>query len=382
MSRWGQRLAAILDWSAVDKSLFVVLVLAPILAGYLLGTNLMLALPDREKLVNVAAILQVQTLQICLLAGICAIAALCLLMRRSRPNALWVQHLATQYYTLALVASSYYIGTLTFATGVVLLGAPVFGFILLNRVVVWWAAATGSIALITLTYASTFGWIPYAPSMVPPGDAAARLWWVHTMYLFSFPHALVILLFADQTVGWWRQREETIRELGSTDMLTGLHNRRSIMSLLEKEVARSRRDGQPLSVVLLDLDHFKRINDTWGHPTGDRVLQRSAHVLRESLRQHDAVGRYGGEEFMLLLPGTALDGARILLERCREQVADSIVDADTGEAVRLSASFGLACNEGRSELDAEDLIRLADEALYRAKAGGRNRVEAMQAAVA
>ena len=382
MSRWGQRLAAILDWSAVDKSLFVVLVLAPILGAYLLGIRYMLALPGRDQLVNVAAVQEVQALLAGLIVGAFAIAALCLLMRRSRPDALWVQHLATQYYTLSLVASSYYIGTMTFATGVVLLGAPVFGFILLNRIVVWWAAGAGALALISLTYASTFGWIPYAPSMVPPQDDAARLWWINTMYLFSVPHVLVILLFADQTVSWWRQREDTIRELGSTDMLTGLHNRRSIMELLEKEVARSRRDGQPLSVVLLDLDHFKRINDTWGHPTGDRVLQCSARVLRESLRQHDAVGRYGGEEFMLLLPGTALDGARILLERCREEVADSIVDADTGDAVRLSASFGLACNEGCPDLEAEDLIRLADQALYRAKAGGRNRVEAMAEAVA
>lgn len=382
MSYRGQQLAAILDWSAVDKSLFVVVALAPILAGYLLGIRYMLALPGRDLLVNVTALHEVQALLAGLIAGTFVIAALCLLVRRTHPETLWLQHLAAQYYALSLVACSYYVGTMTFATGIVLLGAPVFGFILLNRVVVWWAAASGALALVSLTYASTFGWIPYAPSMVPPQDAAARLWWINTMYLFSAPHVLVILVFADQTVSWWHQREDTIRELGSTDMLTGLHNRRSIMEQLEKEVARSRRDGQPLSVVLLDLDHFKRINDTWGHPTGDRVLQRSARVLRESLRQHDSVGRYGGEEFMLLLPGTTLEGARILLERCREQVADSIVDADTGESVRLSASFGLACTDGLPDVEAEDLIRLADEALYRAKAAGRNRIETMRAAIA
>lgn len=382
MQGWGQRLAAILDWSEVDKSLFVVGALAPILVGYLVGIHYALALPQRDELVHAPALLEVRAVLMALIAGAAVIAATCLMVRRHRPDALWVQHIATQYYTLSLVACSYYVGTMTFSTGVVLLGAPVFGFILLNRTVVWCATAVGTLALVGLTYASAFGWLPYAPAIVPPGDDAARLWWINSMYLFSAPHVLFILVFADQTLGWWRQREDKIRELSSRDMLTGLHNRRSIMELLEKEVARSRRDGQPLSVVILDLDHFKRINDTWGHPTGDRVLQTSARVLRDALRQSDAVGRYGGEEFMLLLPGTSLEGARILLERCREQVADSIVDADTGEAVRLSASFGVACNERVPQLEAEDLIRLADQALYRAKQAGRNRVELMSEAAA
>lgn len=382
MQRWRQWMAAVLDWNEVDKSLFVVVALTPILVGYVLGIGYTLSLPNREHLVYVPALQQLQALQTALIGGALIIAVLCLMLRRRHPHAIWVQHLATQYYTLTLVASSYFVGTLTFATGVVLLGAPVLGFILLDRRVVWWSTGVGMSALLGLTYANAFGLIPYAPAVLPPGDGITRLWWINTMYLFSLPHVLVILFFADQTVSRWREREDTIRRLSSTDMLTGLHNRRSIMEQLEKEVARSCRDGQPLTVVILDLDFFKKINDTWGHPTGDRALQAAADAVRGTLRQGDVVGRYGGEEFMLLLPATPVEGARVLLERCRVSLAEAVVAAESGADVRLSGSFGVASNERCPTLDAEGLIRLADSALYRAKECGRNRVEVMTAVAA
>lgn len=382
MQPWRQWMAAVLDWNEVDKSLFVVAALTPILVGYVLGIGYTLSLPDRERLVNVAALQHLQALQTGLIGGALIIAVLCLLLRQRHPHALWVQHLATQYYTLALVISSYFVGTLTFATGVVLLGAPVLGFILLDRRVVWWSTGVGMFALLGLTYANAYGLIPYAPAVLPPSDGGTRLWWINTMYLFSLPHVLVILFFADQTVSRWRQREATIRMLSSTDMLTGLHNRRSIMEQLEKEVARSQRDGLPLAVVILDLDYFKKINDTWGHPTGDRALQAAAEAVRGTLRQGDVVGRYGGEEFLLLLPATPVEGARMLLERCRVGLAEAVVAAESGADVRLSGSFGVASNERCPGMDAEGLIRLADSALYRAKECGRNRVEIMTAVAA
>ncbi len=377
MQTWRQRLAAVLEWSVVDKSILLMVVLMAVLAFYILAMVYTLGRPDREALVDVAYTRELLSIEIGLVCGAMLIVAAGFGLRRQRPDFLPLQHLATQYYTLALVLCSYYVGTMTFCTGVVLLGAPVFGFILLERRVVWYATVAGMISLLGLSYATGFGLLPYAPVVVPPADTASNLFWMNAVFLFTAPHFIVIILFADQTVHWWRKREDLVRTLSLTDALTGIPNRRSIMDLLGKEVARTARHGPPLAVVLLDLDHFKRINDTWGHPAGDRVLQETARVLRAAIRHCDAVGRYGGEEFMMVLPDTRLDGAIVLAERCRTLLADTVVLADNGERIALSASFGLISNEQHLAFEAEALIKAADNALYRAKANGRNRVEAL-----
>jgi diguanylate cyclase (GGDEF)-like protein len=279
------------------------------------------------------------------------------------------------FYAAVLVYMGYQVGLNEIATGLVLLGAPVFGFIVLDRGAVWLGTTIGLILFFVLGLATVHGYLPYAPIMVPPADAAARQFHFYSLLGFAAPHFVFLLLLTDRTLHFWRQRENTIRELSRTDALTGIPNRRSIMEVLEKEVARTRRHGPPLSVVLLDLDHFKKINDTWGHPTGDKVLQEAARVLRESMRQCDVVGRYGGEEFLMVLPDTTPEGAAALLERCRAALATTLIRAETGKTFHISASFGVVCNQQDMNRDVATLIKAADEALYRAKENGRNRVE-------
>jgi len=375
MKTWRQQLAAVLEWSEVDKSIFLMLILTPILGAYIIGIVAVQLMPNGAQLVRFEPLHELFKIELCLLLGAWIIIAIGLYLRKRQPDALWVQHLATQYYSLSLVTCSYYIGTLTFCTGVVLLGAPVFGFILLNRRVVWGATIVSTFALLGLTYATAFGWLPYAPVVVPPSDSTTNLIWVSIIFFFTAPHFIVIIMFADQIVSYWRNREDTIRTLSRTDMLTGLLNRRSIMEILDMEVARTMRHGPPLTIVILDLDHFKRINDTWGHPTGDLVLKEAGRVLTASIRKCDMVGRYGGEEFMIMLPDTTQAGAAIMMERCRATLAETTIVADNGETIRISGSFGLANNEKQLSLSSEAMIKLADEALYRAKAEGRNRLE-------
>lgn len=375
MQTWRQRVAAVLDWSEVDKSIFLMLVLIPILAAYLLGSIFLRQMSGSEHLLHFAPSQQLTEIQIWLVLGALLIIAVGRWLRKDHPNVLWLQHIATQYYSLSLVLSSYYIGTMTFCTGVVLLGAPVFGFILLNRHVVWAATIVSTIALLALTYASAFGLIPYAPAVVTTHSQATELIWTTIIFFFTAPHFIVIILFADQMVSYWRNREETIRTLSRTDMLTGLLNRHSIIELLNKEIARTIRHGPPLTVVIIDLDHFKRINDTWGHPAGDMVLKKAAAIFKAQIRQCDMVGRYGGEEFMMILPHTPIEGAAILIERCRATLANTVIIADNGERIAVSGSFGLASNDKQLALTADELIKQADNALYQAKANGRNRVE-------
>jgi diguanylate cyclase (GGDEF)-like protein len=155
------------------------------------------------------------------------------------------------------------------------------------------------------------------------------------------------------------------------DGLTGLANRRAASDALHAEAARAERLGTPLSIVLADLDEFKDVNDAHGHAVGDAVLRAFAEVLRETLRESDIAGRWGGEEFLLLLPGADEEGAAQLAERVRIAVAERGIPAASG--LRVTASFGVA--EYAGETNTEELVVAADGALYRAKRAGKDRVE-------
>ena len=162
----------------------------------------------------------------------------------------------------------------------------------------------------------------------------------------------------------------TIRALAQVDELTRLSNRRHVFELLKAEQARCVRSAQPLSVVLIDLDHFKAVNDRHGHAVGDAVLRGFAQVLREGLRETDGAGRWGGEEFLLVLPHMPATAAAALVDRVRGVVAERLLDP-TVPALRVSFSAGISeCASGEV---AQDAIARADDALYEAKNAGRGR---------
>jgi diguanylate cyclase (GGDEF)-like protein len=168
------------------------------------------------------------------------------------------------------------------------------------------------------------------------------------------------------------RQHRTVEQQALVDSLTGLANRRLCTAALEKELARATRFDEPLTLVLADIDDFKRINDRWGHPTGDDVLRAFADRLQESVREIDLAGRWGGEEFALLLPGTDLEGGRRLAERIRETLAGQRMLAPDGEEISVTASFGIASFPlvtGQSKL-----VAAADAALYEAKRTGKDRV--------
>ncbi len=375
------RLAAALEWSAVDKSLTLIVMLIPLYCQYILWSLYVLNRADRDALIHVDVVHRFMLVEAWLILAGISIVIIGVLLRRRWPNLQLFQYVALQFYALSLVLMSYSIGTLSFCAGVVLLGGPVFGFILHDRLPVWMAFISALLAIVGLSYASVFGYLPYAPVRIPPTDPSSELFWMNSTLFFAAPFLIFLTLMADQMLAWWRMREERIHQLSRTDALTNLHNRRSILDLLDQELMRVQRKPAPLSVVILDLDHFKKVNDTWGHPMGDRVLQIAAGVLRDALREGDHVGRYGGEEFMLILPGARLSDAMVVLERCRQQLVAAEVVTDSQEHLQITASFGLVCQDKTATLASQQLIQHADEALYAAKANGRNRIE-VQALVA
>jgi diguanylate cyclase (GGDEF)-like protein/PAS domain S-box-containing protein len=167
--------------------------------------------------------------------------------------------------------------------------------------------------------------------------------------------------------------ESELREMAATDFLTGLANRRHFLDRLEQEQSRIHRlDGHCASVLMLDSDHFKRVNDTFGHATGDHVLQHLAELIQHGLRNMDTVGRVGGEEFAVILPGADLTAAELFAERLRKKVAETPMTQED-IAIPLTVSIGVAGMK-TSDAKADDALVRADRALFRAKECGRNRV--------
>lgn len=199
--------------------------------------------------------------------------------------------------------------------------------------------------------------------------------WHHRAWQFALGYVLlaVLALLALRVQRATRRQREEMRQLANTDTLTGIANRRHFVDVANREFGRARRYGHPLSVLMLDIDKFKTINDHWGHPTGDRVIQALARLTQSLIRGQDLCGRLGGDEFALILPETDSAGAQLIAERLRARAeASDTVSADDGSAVRFTVSIGIASlNAEDSSFDA--LLQRADKELYQAKQGGRNR---------
>ena len=177
----------------------------------------------------------------------------------------------------------------------------------------------------------------------------------------------------EQEIAERQKAQAQLLELATTDSLTGLHNRRYFMESASQELERARRYQTPLSLLLLDADHFKSVNDRYGHPVGDQALQALAIIGRRVLREVDLFARIGGEEFAILLPQTDHAAARNVAERLRQAIIDQPIATEDGP-LRLTVSLGLA-SLGSAPADLDELLRRADVALYQAKQNGRNRVE-------
>ena len=172
----------------------------------------------------------------------------------------------------------------------------------------------------------------------------------------------------------YKQQHDKLKEMASKDGLTGLFNHALLMDLFSKEYKKQERNLGELNFVMLDIDYFKKVNDTYGHTAGDIILKELSDILIKASRNGDIVGRYGGEEFSIVLPETSAENAYKLCERIRATVEST--EFYTGkENIRITISMGLYCKEINDNISSDDMIKSADKALYAAKQAGRNRVE-------
>jgi diguanylate cyclase (GGDEF)-like protein len=186
----------------------------------------------------------------------------------------------------------------------------------------------------------------------------------------------IILLISNHLINNLKHAEQKLMDQATRDFLTGLLNRREGLNRFQEEISKSKRKQQPLSVILLDIDYFKNINDTYGHLAGDRVLQKLAETLIITMREYDIVCRYGGEEFLLVLPDTALLEAVDIANRLRNKVARLQYAIDSKTTIGMTTSLGVAQLTGNEKVNS--LIYRVDQALYMAKEKGRDRVQFLE----
>ena len=255
-----------------------------------------------------------------------------------------------------------------------MLGGAVIGYVLFPR----WLALVGLTWYVVLVVGMS---IVLADRTWPALDAIAPAWAFadldHAEVVRRAVGSLALSALTFTVIAYvvdrWRDREARYLRLAETDALTGLTNRRHFLELAGRELARSRRYGSPMSLVLVDLDHFKRVNDRHGHLAGDQVLTSAARALASGLREIDVIARHGGEEFAILLPETDVEGAREVAERTCRRLAETITVVD-GDEIRITASMGVASTVGGAAT-LDDLLGRADRAMYGAKRAGRDRVE-------
>ncbi|MDR7017919.1 GGDEF domain-containing protein [Acinetobacter sp. 3657] len=280
--------------------------------------------------------------------------------------------LTVQLFTVLLCHTSYLIGSFSPATMVVYVSVVAVGLVLFNRKMIYCALVPATIALLFCNFLSMFGVLQYAPLFKPEvlNQSEMHPFWVMSMLFFLLPILIACLFLFEILLTQWRSRELAIQHLSRLDPLTDVLNRRSISAYLEKL---HQQPNSLYSIVLLDLDHFKNINDHFGHSMGDQVLIQVANCLTKHLRDQDMIGRFGGEEFILLLPHTTTTQAQNIAERCRLAIANLRFVAEDQQAFSVSASFGIS-----SSLSADEphlIISQADQALYAVKAAGRNQVQ-------
>ncbi|MBV1871055.1 MAG: GGDEF domain-containing protein [Gammaproteobacteria bacterium] len=195
----------------------------------------------------------------------------------------------------------------------------------------------------------------------------------HAARLIMGFSTFILAFVASQTIAAWRRRELAFREASNTDGLTLLSNRTYFLECSNLAFQNANRRTDALACIMLDLDFFKRINDTYGHHAGDRVLIAVAKVLKQNAREYDEVCRLGGEEFAILMPATTIDVATQVASRIRKRLEDNLIEVD-GQSVKITTSIGVACYPDIDIYGIEDLLKKADLALYEAKRRGRNKV--------
>jgi len=374
--RWLQQLEdRIVDRQDSTSSLLLVAVTLPILLLLLTLQLVGIRADDVRALYRSSWLLPSLWFQGALVVWLMGMGVLAWQRRHVADRLPWLVQMSAVPAVLGIVVLALSYGLKDTPMTMVMLAQFVFARALFSLRQLRWAFLLSLVAMVLVEACTALQWMLYAPLLAAPVYLGGDLhpWWALWVRVVFNAAALPlsgVMFFLAATLHRHRHELET---LVRTDMLTGLANRREFMTRLERESHRHARSGRPLSVVLFDVDHFKRVNDTWGHPIGDEVLARVGEILRSHTREQvDTAARYGGEEFVLLLPETNLTGAQHVAEKISARLREHAF-AVNGQTYRVTQSVGIAqVVEG----DTGWALKVADRNLYQAKRAGRDRIVA------
>lgn len=288
----------------------------------------------------------------------------------------WLLFITITAHVITGTAVCYAIGPYSAASGLITVAALLLGMVLLDRRSLWIAVVGWFLSMFAMHFASQAGILPFLSlfeaSLESPRLAQVAAERAAAAAIIYIPLAVVM----DHLISVWREDERSLSEAAQLDSLTGAYTRGFAMEVMQRALLKARDAAKPFGVLMLDLDHFKRINDAHGHARGDVVLKQTTHAVQSTLRAGDIVGRFGGEEFVILLSGADLTQARSAAERCRAAVAK--MEISDAPYLSVTASVGVAAFPDHGD-DLDALLQASDRAMYSAKAKGRNRVETASA---
>ncbi len=368
----------LLDWSDRDKCLLLCGLLLGYMFFYLAWHLITVSMTDfGSYYVSPQGAQQLTGVLLFNISGYLLLILWGALLRKADSHSRLYVNAFVQFFGASFLLLGIMFGIYSPITGMVLVGSPLVGFILFGFRPVAWGFAVSTVLVLLLSWLSASGVEIYALYFQedPAAKDSLSYYWIASTVAFSVPFVTSVVTLVSILLRRWVYREAQVRAMAVQDPLTGLANRRALFDQFAHEMARARRSGEALSVCVMDLDHFKLINDRHGHAAGDTVLVWVANLLRECLRETDRIGRIGGEEFVLVLPDTGREGAEKVIERCRSALVGTPVMLEDGESLTVSASFGVVTSFAEDNATESQLVSRADDALYQAKQHGRNRVE-------
>ncbi len=364
----------VMNWNILKKCMLMLILGAMVHLTWIIWKSFILFTPTLWPWVNLPLLKSQLMLNSFFLVLLICLIWPCYVWSNKRWVKVILPYLAVGLFVIALCREGYLIGILSPATLISYISLVTVGLVLLPRVIVYSAFIPATLYLIGCSYFSYLGVLDYAPLFQINNESYSNLFWILSMLFFMVPILGTCLALFEILLSQWRHRERLIQKLSQIDPLTNLFNRRRINQCLEQL---GQKTDESYALILLDLDHFKQINDQYGHHKGDEALIKVSNILNQNLRDHDVVGRFGGEEFILILHHSTLTQAQHIAERCRQAIQNIQLQDDDGQTILVTASFGIAIST--TELRPQQLLSRADKALYEAKACGRNIVKTYSA---
>ena len=363
--------SVLLDWSSLTKSNFVMFLGAITYIMWIIWYLFVFSIPEFKYWMNESIFVSHLIVSVIIIILFLSWTFIGIKWKDNYWIQTYFPYFCIMFFGVTLIYGGFNVGIISPATIGSYISLISVGIVLFERKIIYTTAIPITIFLLGSIILSTMGKMPYAPLFsyeLNSSILSENPFWIYSMLYLYIPIFFMSILLFEILLTQWRNREKQIQIMSQLDPLTGIFNRRYISQSLGK----IHQQNGDYSLVVLDLDFFKNINDSYGHDVGDRVLRDVAQVLSLNLRGNDLVGRFGGEEFVLLLCDKQQTHAMEIAERCREKIEQLNVEYAENKTIKITASFGVAT--WKPGLTREVVLRQADEALYLAKKKGRNQV--------